>query len=153
VSDATLSSRINAARRAVGDTGAEQRQSEPMPAKAFVLLEGCKKLRNYYLQNPQGKAACPRICARRAASRASECFHSTISVANPSRNIFRTASRKTSLRRFTNTARFSSSLATRHLRSKDAVVTSDRLGATLALTTSFKAAFAGFERASASRRN
>jgi hypothetical protein len=36
VSDSTLTSRINAARKAVGDSGEEQRLIEPSPARAFA---------------------------------------------------------------------------------------------------------------------
>ena len=90
VSNSTLTSRINSARKAVGDTGGEQRLIRTYARKGVRFIGEVHETTNRFPQNPKRKAR-PHLWPSRAVSRASQSFRLTISAVIPSRSTFRTA--------------------------------------------------------------
>jgi DNA-binding winged helix-turn-helix (wHTH) protein len=104
VSESTLTSRINAVRRAINDTGKEQRLLRTIARKGFRFV-GDVEVERPAAAPPTDHAASqdgepPRLSLPASTARLSRCCLFPISVTRPSRNIFPTASAKTSSRRF-----------------------------------------------------
>ena len=103
VSESTLTSRINAARRAVGDSGKDQTMIRTLARKGFRFVGDVQPQAanggEAHADAPQPLAPPASRCtgnSRRSIAPRSRCCRLPISPASRSRNIFRKASARTS---------------------------------------------------------